>query len=172
MRTLFRWLLDYLRRRREPTPQAEMIAFLELLRTSSPPSMAGHLAAAALARKTLDATRIVNFPFPTDILAGEVPLDAAAVERLNAYALDMRRFRTRCTTENTTLTMAVARGLDVWIPTMWAAALSAHAEGKQMWALLSRGDGGIEAAYQFMLKREPSEVERGFFTYRPRIFLD
>jgi hypothetical protein len=172
MRTLFRWLLDHLRRRSEPTPQAEMTAFLENLRTSSPPSMAGHLAAAALARKTLAATQMVSIPFPADILAGDAPLDGAAAERLTAYALEMRRFKARCLTENTTLTLAVARGLDVWIPTMWAGALSARAEGKQIWALLSRGDNAVESAYRFMLKREPTEVERGFFTYRPRIFLD
>jgi hypothetical protein len=172
MRTLFRWLLNHLHGPREPTPQAEMTMFLEQLRTSSPPSMAGHLAAAALARKTLDATRMVSTPFPADILAGEARLDAEAAERLTAYALEMRRFKTRCLTENTTLTLSVARGLDVWIPTMWAAALSARAEGKEIWSLLSRGDNAVESAYRFMLKREPSDVERSFFTYRPRIFFD
>lgn len=151
---------------KSPAQEAEI--YLNPLRSASPDAIAAVLATAVLARKTLDTTRMVATPFPNDELNGQVPLDDAARERLAAYADDLKQFQSVCAASGTTLVRSVGDGLDTWILSVRALAMpNLYDKGREAWALLEKGDAGIEKAYRFMIRREISDVEREYLHYRP-----
>jgi hypothetical protein len=172
MLTLIRWLIAYFRRRQEPKPHEEIALLLQTLRAASEADLANILAVALHAKKTLDTTRLVNMPFPTEIFDGALPLDATAVKTLQAYVQGLKRFKAGCIAQGTIMTMSVARGLDVWIATVWSLTLPAITEGKEIWSLLAKGEGGVQDAYRFTIRRDLTDVEQGYLTYRPRILID
>lgn len=172
MLTLIRWLIARFRRKKELPPQQELAVFLEGLRRMSAAELGGVLAGAAQARKTLDSTRIVSMPFPLEHFGGALPLDGTATESLLEYLSEMKRFKAVCLAEASILTISVARGLDVWIATVWALTLPAVEAGREMWAMLAQGEGNVESAYRFMVRRDLTDVERDYLTYRPRILAD
>jgi len=173
MITLIRWLLKRYRPK-EPvrTPTQKVGDVLAGLRQASETELGGALAVAVQAKKTLDTTKIIATPFPADILDGAIALDDAARVRLLAYAAELERFRGMCLAQGTILTISVARGLDTWIATCLALALPAIAEGREIWVLLKRGEGNVESAYRFMVRRDLTDVERGYLDYRPRVLVE
>ena len=172
MLTLIRWLLRRRRKKKGPTPQQEIDALLAELRRESRDSLSGALAVTVQAKKALDTTRIVDVPFPEDILNGDVPLDDEALRRLDAYAREMRRFQRACLAQGTNLTASVARGLDIWTISFWTLAQSQAEKGREIWRLLMQGEPNLEPAYKFMVRRDLTDVELSYLTYRPRILLD
>jgi len=169
--TLIRWAVRRYRKEKELTPRERVDQLLASLRTASAEELGGVLAVAMQAKKTLDTTRIIDVPFPVDILDGHVPLDDAALSRLQTYIREMDRFRLRCLAEGTILTASVARGIDTWIAVMLTLTLPAMAEGREIWSLLARGEANVESAYRFMVRRDLTDVEKDYLTYRPRIFI-
>jgi len=170
MLTLIRWLINrYLKKKRYRTPEQEVADLINGLRAAaSAEELAGALAAAAHARKTLDTTRMVETPFPMDILDGQVDLDDANRDRLILYIRELRKFKIYCLGQGTIMTTAVARGLDIWIVTMLTMLLPNMEVGREIWALLARGEPHVEGAFRFMTRREPSDVERDHMAYRPK----
>ena len=173
MITLIRWLIArYRRKKAQRTPEQEVDDLLQALRTAaSDEELAGTLAAAAHAKKTLDTTRMVDVPFPMDILGGEVPMDDAARARLIAYIRQLRQFKAYCLGQGTVMTTAIARGLDIWIVTFLTLVLPNMDAGREIWALLVRGAAHVEGAFRFMTRRQPSDVEREHMAYRPKVML-
>ncbi|TAL00491.1 MAG: hypothetical protein EPO08_13485 [Rhodospirillaceae bacterium] len=171
MLSLIRWIIARYKPKKELTPEQKVTALLHALRQASPDELGGVLAVAMQAKKTLDTTRLIETPFPADILDGHTPLDEAGRARLEKYVRDMERFRRICLSEGTILTASVANGIETWIVTFLTLTLPAMAEGRELWAFLLRGEPNVEAAYRFMVRRDLTDVERDYLTYRPRILL-
>ena len=161
---LWRWLAPETAK----SPEQETEIYLKVLRATPTEDVAAVLASAMLARKTLDTTRLVATPFPNAELSGETPLDEEAREHLVAYADELKRFQAICGTSGMTLGQSVAKGLDTWIMSVRALALPhLYDKGREAWALLEKGDDGVEKSYRFMLRRDITEVELGYLHYRP-----
>jgi hypothetical protein len=171
MLSLIRWLIRRYRSKKKLTPSQKIEALLHDLRHASVDELGGVLAGAMQAKKALDTTRLIDIPFPVDILDGQTPLDEAARTRLVTYTHELERFQNVCLTEATILTVQVAKGLETWIVTLLTLTLPAMTEGKEVWALLVRGEPDLEAAYRFRARRELTDVERDYIAYRPRIML-
>jgi hypothetical protein len=170
LRLILRLIAHY-RKPKEPTPQELVDAYLASLHEASTDALAGMLAAAMQAKKALDTTRIVDVPFPVDILSGEAALDAAGRQRAVHYISELRRFQQKCVAEGTILTTAVAKGLDVWIITLLTLTLPDRPVGAEMWSYLVRGETGVEAAWRFIMRRDITDLELEYMTYRPRLFV-
>src|SRR5262249_48568793 len=132
----------------------------------------GVLAVAMLAKKTLDTTRLVAEPFPTDILDATPPLDAAARVRLQKYGRARKRFKGMSRCEGRIRTTSVARGLATLIVSVWTLTIHATEDGREIWHMLRASEPHVETAYRFMLRRDVNEVDRDYLAYRPRIFFD
>jgi hypothetical protein len=172
MLRLVRSLLAHFAPKEEASPTHEIDAFLASLRHASPDHLAGVLAAAMLAKKTLDTTRLVEMPFPAAHLEANAVLDAAARADLLNYVRELRRFQSICAETETALRMAVAKGLDTWIATISAVALPGMFDkAREIWRFLIQGETGMEGAYRFMVRRAPTEVELVYMTYRPTLLL-
>ncbi|MCC6913487.1 MAG: hypothetical protein IT566_07275 [Rhodospirillaceae bacterium] len=156
-------------RARTPERQIED-HFAEL--PNSPTGLAGELAAAMLAKKSLDTTRQVNVPFPEDYFTGVKVIDAEALETLHVYERKLQIFREQLVHRNTIFTISVARGVSVWITSIHALR---HPElrpkGDDLWARLIRGEPELEGAYFMMLRRDITDVEREYMKFRPAVFL-
>jgi hypothetical protein len=172
---MLRLIRNFIVRLRTPAPKSpeqELDDFLRSLRVASKDGLAGVLAGALLAKKTLDTTRQVDIPFPADVLDGRVPLDERARADLRAYADALRRFQRICAASGSILIVAVAKGLDTWIATINAVADPALLDkGREAWGLLVQGEGGVEAAYRFMVRRDMTDVERSYIGYRPALLV-
>ena len=70
------------------------------------------------------------------------------------------------------VSLTVAKGLTTWIMTFYAMIIPGMLpQARELWARLNQGYEGVEEAYKFMLRREPSDVERAYFDYRPAFLL-
>ncbi len=156
-------------RARAPERQVED-HFAEL--PNSPTGLAGELAAAMLAKKSLDTTKQVNVPFPEDYFTGVRPIDEEARETLHIYEQKLQHFREQLVHRNTIFTISVARGVSVWITSIHTLR---HPElrpkGHDLWARLMRGEPELEDAYFMMLRRDVTDVEREYMKFRPTVFL-
>ncbi len=129
------------------------------------------LAAAMLAKKTLDTTRQVDLPFPEPYFDGALPVDDAARAMLTAYARALQKFQHDLEDAEVSIGMAVVRGMPTWIASCFILADPALLPyGKEIWAALADNAAGVEQAHKFLTRREPSEVERTYFNYRPAVF--
>lgn len=163
-------LLAERKRRAERTkpPRAQLEDVLGELRGLFPGELSGRLAAALLAKKSLDTTRQVDEPFPEAYFSGTAAIDAAAQADLRRYEQKLQTFREHCVAHKSTFTISVARGLGVWI-------VSAHALaepellplGRDLWERLSKGADNLEEAYRLLLRREITDVEKTYMSYRP-----
>lgn len=155
---------------RARTPQRQVEDhFAEL--PNSPTGLAGELAAAMLAKKSLDTTKQVNVPFPEDYFTGAKPIDDEARETLHVYERKLQRFREELVHRNTIFTLSVARGVSVWITTIHTLR---HADlrprGQDLWDRLIQGEPYLEDAYFMMLRRDITDVEREYMKFRPTVF--
>lgn len=166
----------YLARRRRlalrmRTPQRQVDDHMMEL-PNSPTGLAGALAAAILAKKSLDTTKQVDVPFPEDYFTGARSIDDEARATLHAYEQKLQRFREQLVSRNSIFTDSVARGVSIWITSIHALL---HADlrpkGEQLWGRLMTGEGDLESAYHMMLRREITEVEREYMKFRPTALL-
>ncbi len=143
------------------------------VRNASGGELAGLLAAALFAKKTLDTTRQVDDPFPDKYVLGEAPIDAAAQGELTAYAVALERFQVALIERDSARSLAVARGLNTWIATFYAMARpETLPQAREMWAKLIQGHEGLDEAFKLLLRRLPSDVELTYFKYRPTLLTD
>jgi hypothetical protein len=172
-KTLWRQLLGWFNRRAQKKQPADQVAEqLQVVRSAFRSELAGVLAAALYAKKTLDTTRHIDIPFPDALFAGDQVIDDAARAGFIAYAAELEKFQSELYERDTPISAAAARGLTTWIVSMYAAASpELMPQAREMWAKLVTAGEGVEEGYRFLLRREPSEIERGYFTYRPHLFL-
>ena len=129
------------------------------------------LAAAVLAKKTLDTTRQVDQPFPEQYFDGTAPVDDAARATLTAYARALQKFQHDLEDAEISIGMAVVRGVPTWIACCFILTDPALLPyGKEIWAVLVENEADVEPAHKFLTRREPSDVERSYFKYRPAVF--
>ena len=170
LRKLYAWFAP---KEKEKPPEQLIDVHLAKLRRASAGELAGTLAAAILAKKTVDTTRMVEAPFPEAHLDGSALIDEAARAQLIAYVSDLRRFRRICAESETILRMSVAKGLDTWMATISAIAVPGQIDkARELWRLLMQGEPTLEAAYRFMVRRAPTDVEMSYMTYRPALLME
>lgn len=139
---------------------------------NSPTGLAGELAAAMLAKKSLDTTKQVDVPFPEDYFLGARPVDDEASASLHIYEQKLQYFREQLIYRNTVFTNSVARGVSVWITSIHALRHSdLRPKGVDLWSRLMRGEPHLEQAYHMMLRREITDVEREYMKFRPTALL-
>ena len=171
--SLLQWLGEKFGPRKEAkTPEQWVQESLATVRQAGQAELAGILMATLFAKKTLDTTRQVDIPFPDTYMAGEKPIDAAAQADLAAYAAALIPFHAALVQNESPVTNAVARGAVIWIATMYSAALPGLLpQGKEIWQKLMTAQDGVDEAYKFYLRREPTDVERTYLGYRPALLL-
>ncbi len=171
---LYRRLIDkFMGRLEKKSPEVQLAAHLAAVRGAPGAERAGHLAAALFAKKTLDTTRQVEIPFPEDHFSGQSPVDDAARAALAAYAAALEQFQVALVERDTTPSLAVAKGLTTWIVSLHAISIPGLLpQGRELWARLAEAGEGVEASHKFLLRREPSDVERTYFAYRPGVLVD
>ena len=156
----------------EKTPADKVAEHAQTVRNAFRTETAGILAAALFAKKTLDSTRQVDMPFPEEYLSGERPLDEAAQAHLHAYAAALEAFQVKIGNQESPIFESTAKGLTTWIATFYAMALpDLLPQAKEMWAKLASGYDQVEEAHKFLLRRAPSDIERTYFDYRPKVLL-
>ncbi len=172
-KSLWQLLLDVFTKRVEPkAPEQRVQEHLAAVRAAPQPERAGILAVTLFAKKTLDTTRQVDIPFPDAYLSGEQPIDAAAQAELAAYADALVEFQAALFANDTTVSIAAARGMTTWIASLYSAATPGLLpQGQEIWQNLVTASDGVEDGYTFFLRRQPSDVERSYFSYRPTLFL-
>ncbi len=165
----------FARRRRQAlrmrTPQRQVEDHMMEL-PNSPTGLAGELAAAMLAKKSLDTTKQVDVPFPEDYFTGARSIDDEARATLQIYEHKLQRFREQLVHRNSIFTSSVARGVSVWITSIHALVHpDLRPKGEDLWGRLMRGEDDLESAYQMMLRREVTDVEREYLKFRPTILV-
>lgn len=173
---MFGFFKAYLAKRRRlalraRTPERQIVDhFAEL--SHSPTAMAGELAAALLAKKSLDTTKQVDVPFPEAYFTGVRSIDDEALTILRTYEKKLQRFREQLVYRDTTFTNSVARGVSVWITSIHALV---HPElrpkGLELWGRLVQGEPFLEDAYHMMLRREITDLEREYMKFRPAVLV-
>ena len=139
---------------------------------NSPTGLAGELAAAMLAKKSLDTTKQVDVPFPEDYFAGARIVDEAGRQVLYVYEQKLQTFREQLVHRNTVFTNSVARGVSVWITSIHALMHDdLRPRGHELWARLLKGEDHLEEAYHMMLRREITDVEREYMKFRPAVLI-
>ena len=139
---------------------------------NSPTGLAGELAAAMLAKKSLDTTRQVDVPFPEDYFAGTRLVDEDGRQALYIYEQKLQTFREQLVHRNTVFTNSVARGVSVWITSIHALMHDdLRPRGHELWARLLKGEDHLEEAYHMMLRREITDVEREYMKFRPAVLI-
>ena len=134
--------------------------------------LAGVFATVVLAKKTFDGTRQVDIPFPDKYFDGTAPVDDAARAELMAYGAALEKFQEQCEDSSTPLGYAMAQGVGIWIATVYGLAIPALTDDiRRMWAHLVKGEDGIEEAFKLVIRREPSDMDREYFNYRPQALL-
>jgi hypothetical protein len=172
-KSLWRVIMDLLTPRPPRKTPAQFInEHHTALQSALAAELAGNLVAALFAKKTLDTTRQVDIPFPDAYLAGEKPIDEIARAELTAYVAELERFQSELLENDTPVTVAVARGLTTWIASIYTLTEPEMGpKGKDIWQRLLTAEDGIVDGYKFLLRREPTDVERSYFSYRPTVFL-
>jgi hypothetical protein len=167
-------LLKMLFKRTEAKAPADRVReHLAIVRNAQGAELSAWLCAALFAKKTLETTRQVDEPLPDKYLLGQAPIDAAAQAALTAYAAALEKFQVALVERATSQSIAAARGLATWIPTFHAMAdPGGLPEAREMWSKLLEGEGGLEEAFKFLLRRLPTDVERIYFSYRPTFLID
>ena len=156
----------------EKSPEEQVRAHLAAVNGAFRTELSGFVAAALFAKKTLDTSRQVEMPFPEAYLSGETPVDAAAQASLTAYVHELEKFQAALLDRDSAVSLTVAKGLTTWIMTFYAMIIPGMLpQARELWARLNQGYEGVEEAYKFMLRREPSDVERAYFDYRPAFLL-
>jgi len=155
------------------TPDEQFTEHADAVSRAFRTELSGLLAAALFAKKTLDISRQVETPFPDAIFSGEKPIDDAARAELVEYLKAIEEFQYELIDRDTPVTLAAAKGMTTWIVSLHAITQPGMMErGREMWAKLIAGAEGLEESHKFMLRREPSDVERTYFSYRPGLFLN
>ena len=158
----------YLSHAEEKTPEEELRAHLDAVKAALSTELSGFVAAALFAKKTLDTSRQVDMPFPDAVLSGEASVDAAAQATLGAYVKELEKFQAALLERESPVSLTVGKGLTTWIVTFYAMLNPALLPlAHELWNRLNEGYDGVEDAYKFMLRRDPSVVERTYFSYRP-----
>ena len=135
--------------------------------------LAGVFATVLLAKKTFDGTRQVDLPFPEHFFDGTAPVDEAARAELLAYAAALEKFFEQCEDGGTPLSYATAQGVEVWIASVYGLALpELTPEVRRMWSQLVKGEEGIDEAFKLVIRRDPSDIDREYFKYRPVALLN
>ncbi len=167
------WLYDLIAARVDKkTPEELVRQHVAAMRVAFRTELAGELAAALFAKKTLDTTRQVDAPFPDAYFSGEMPLDDTSAPVLLAYAEALGKFQAELNERQTPISGAAARGMTTWIVSLYAMALPGQLpQAKELWAKLLIGAENLEDAHKFLLRRAPSDVERTYFDYRPTALL-
>jgi hypothetical protein len=130
--------------------------------------LAGFFAAALLAKKTLDSTRQVDLPFPEGYFDGSAPVDDAARAELEAYAVALERFLEQCNDSGTPLGYSTAKGVEIWIASVYGLSRPELTEEmRRVWLQLVKGEENIEEAFKLIMRRDPSDLDREYFKYRP-----
>ena len=130
--------------------------------------LAGVFAAALLAKKTFDSTRQVDLPFPERYFDGSAPVDDAARMELEAYARALETFFDQCIDGATPLSYSTAKGVEIWIASVYGLSRPELTEEvRRMWVQLVKGEENIEEAFKLIMRREPSDLDREYFKYRP-----
>ncbi len=158
--------------RGEKSPEQEIGEYLSHLQGSFPGEISSMLAAAMLAKKSLDATRQISVPFPEGYLDGSIAVDDAGREMLRVYVQDMQTLRGDMIRFNSLFSIAVAKGLGTWIVSLHALARpDLQPKGREIWSLLRRGEKGLQEAYKMLLRRKLSDADKACLSYRPAIFM-
>jgi hypothetical protein len=130
--------------------------------------LAGIFAAVLLAKKTFDSTRQVNLPFPERYFDGTAPIDDTARVELNAYAAALEKFLEHCIDGGTPLSYATAKGVEIWIASVYGLARPELTDDvRRMWTQLVKCEDNIEEAFKLIMRRDPSDLDREYFKYRP-----
>lgn len=146
--------------------------YLSHLRGSFPGERSSTLAAAMLAKKSLDSTRQVSVPFPEEYLDGSKSIDSIAREFLHSYVKELQKLHGEMVRFNSLFSLAVAKGLSTWIVSLHILTRpELLPEGREAWALMLRAEKGAEEAYQMLLRRQLSDADKACLTYRPIVFL-
>ncbi len=170
MGALFRALLGKLKRPVVRTSEQEIAHGLEIVRLKSPTQLAGALARALAAKKSLDTTRQVEMSFPTEVLAAATPPTVQERELLLQYVAELKVFRSKCEHTDTPLTQAVHGGLDLWIALFECVGhADKFATAREIWTELERGRTEVEGALAFMLRRALTDIEKEYLTYVPAL---
>ncbi len=167
-------LYHFLKRRytKPKSPERQLNEYLSTVQGYFPGESASALAAAMLAKKGLDSTKQVSDPFPEEYFDGTAAIDDEALVRLASYARELQKLRTDMIKFNSPFSLAVAKGLTTWIASLHALSRpDLLPKGQEIWSRLLRGESRIEEAYCMLLRRKLDDVEKGFLTYRPSIFL-
>lgn len=153
-------------------PEQQVLAHVNTVLHASRAELAYLLAAALFAKKSLDSTRHVDIPFPDKLLASEGPVAEPLREMLRAYVGELEKFQIELAEGDTPVTAAAARGMTTWIISLYTLILPSKEQlGLDMWKKLITAEGDLEEAYRFLLRRDPTDAERSYLTYRPKIFL-
>jgi hypothetical protein len=164
-----RWLIKLQRRFSQKTPQQHVAALHGRVMAAFRGELAGLLASTLLAKKTLDTTRQVELPFPDAVFDGGGALDESERATLEAYVKALLEFHERCIDAELPLSYATANGVDVWIASAYALLDPAlRPQVTETWQRLSQMGPDLPEATKMLLKREPSDVDRVYFTYRPK----
>ncbi|MBD24519.1 MAG: hypothetical protein CMG46_05880 [Candidatus Marinimicrobia bacterium] len=146
--------------------------YLSHLRGSFPGERSSILAAAMLAKKSLDSTRQVSVPFPEEYLDGSRTIDSVACEFLHSYLQELQKLHGEMVRFNSLFSLAVAKGLKTWIVSLHILTRpELLPEGREAWALMLRAEKGAEEAYRMLLRRQLSDVDKAYLAYRPLVFL-
>lgn len=157
---------------RAKPPQQQVAEYMVQVRSCQPPELASVLAAAMLAKKSLDTTRQVDVPFPEAYFNGTADLDDAGRTELNVYEQKLQDFREQLVHRNTIFTNGVARGISVWIASIHTLVdPDLRGEGRDLWSHLMRGESQLEEAYSMLLRREITDIERIYMQYRPVVLI-
>ncbi len=156
---------------RARTPQRQVEDYFAELPNSAE-GLAGELAAAMLAKKSLDTTKQIPVPFPEDYFTGARAIDEEGLATLHIYEQKLQRFREQLIHRNTIFTISVARGVSTWITSIHALRNpDLRARGEDLWSRLVRGEPHLEEAYFMMIRREITDVERHYMRFRPTVLL-
>ncbi|MSO72370.1 MAG: hypothetical protein EXQ84_02000 [Rhodospirillaceae bacterium] len=169
-KSLVRRLIDkFMGRLEKKSPEEQLAAQLAAVQGALRAELAVLLAAALFAKKTLDTTRQVETPFPDAYFSGQTPVDDGGRAALAAYAAALEQFQVALVERDTTPSLAVAKGLTTLIVSLHAMSIPGLLpQGREMWARLAEAGEGVEEGHKFLLRREPSDIERTYFAYRPR----
>ena len=135
-----------------------------------------HISAGLLAIVAADAEVLVDQQhvgrFPDALFDGDGALDAAGRAMLEDYVKALQDFHERCIDAELPLSFATANGVEVWIASAYAL-LDPTLKPKvaESWQRLSQMAPDLPEATKMLLKREPSDVDRVYFAYRPRAVL-
>lgn len=169
--------MDQLQRRiakvlNKKTPAKHVAVVVGHITNAYRTELAGIFATVLLAKKTFDATRQVDIPFPDKYFDAAAPVDAAARAELMTYGAALETFKEQCEDAGTPLGYATAQGVSVWIASVYGLAIpELTPEVQRMWTHLVNGEQGIDDAFKLVIRREPSEMDREYFKYRPKALL-